>query len=153
MVAREVFEEEPRDAPWRMAAMLVVVVVVAGVRWDIDVHVFRARDECAQVIGEIFEWACVVYAKERDDVREARRCAVPLFFGQVVAGAIEEHAETARRAAALLWWGWIQETVGSDSIALTEDERRVGLFEPGEVPKVRCLTELVASRGGSGSRV
>ena len=28
---------------------------------------------------------------------------------------------------------------------LTEDERRVGLFEPGEVPKVGRLAELVAS--------
>lgn len=27
---------------------------------------------------------------------------------------------------------------------LTEDERRVGLFEPGEVPKVGGLAELVA---------
>ena len=31
---------------------------------------------------------------------------------------------------------------------LTKDERRVGLFEPGEVPKVGGLAELVASRVG-----
>jgi hypothetical protein len=31
-------------------------------------------------------------------------------------------------------------------MGLTEDERRVGLFEPGEVPKVRGLAELVAFR-------
>jgi hypothetical protein len=32
-------------------------------------------------------------------------------------------------------------------VGLTEDERRAGLFEPGEVPKVGGLAEFVAFHG------
>jgi hypothetical protein len=71
----------------------------------VDVHVLGARRECAEVIGEILERARVVRAEERDDVLEARRCAVPFFFGRAfTARAVEKHAEAARRAGLLCFF-------------------------------------------------
>ena len=67
----------------------------------VDVYVLGARGQRAQVVGEVFEWAGVVGAKDRDDVWEARRCPVPFCLGRVVAGTVEDHAEAARRACFL----------------------------------------------------
>jgi hypothetical protein len=84
--------------------MVVVVVVAASMAAvvmsrHVDVHVLGARREGAEVIGEILERARFVRAEERDDVLEARRCAVPFFFGRAFAArAVEEHAEAARQA-------------------------------------------------------
>jgi hypothetical protein len=72
------------------------VETMSGGRGHVKVHVLGARGERAQVIGEVLEGARVVGAEERDDVFEARRCAVPFFFGRVFARAVEEHAEAAR---------------------------------------------------------
>ena len=98
--AREVILQEPRSRGRGSSApmMLPVKTVeeVSGGGGHIDVHVFGAGGEGAQVIGEVLEGARVVGAEERDDVFEARRCAVPFFFGRVFARAIEEHAEAAR---------------------------------------------------------
>jgi hypothetical protein len=106
LAAREVFEEEPcsRDAPvvvLVVALVLVVVVVVLVLMGDVGVDVFGAGDEGAQVVCEGVEGSRVVCSEERDYVSEARRCAVPFFFGGVFAGAVEEHAEAARRAVLL----------------------------------------------------
>ena len=82
---------------------------VSGGGEDVDVHVLGAGGEGAQVVGEVLEGARVVGAEERDDVFEARRCAVPFFFGRVFSGAVEERAEAARRRAALLcFFGFVR---------------------------------------------
>ena len=84
-----------------LVAMLSIVGVAASGSGHVGVHVFGAGDEGAQVVHEGVERARVVCAEERDDVREARRRAVPFFFRGVFAGAVEEHAEAARRAVLL----------------------------------------------------
>ena len=100
LAAREVLEEEPRsrDAPRVVVLVVAMMSVVASGSGHVGVHVFGAGDEGAQVVYEGVERARAVCAEERDDVREARRRAVPFFFGGVFAGAVEEHAEAARRA-------------------------------------------------------
>lgn len=62
-------------------AIVTVVVVMMRRRRRVDVHVLGARRECAQIIGKALERARVVRAKERHDVLEARRRAVPFFLG------------------------------------------------------------------------
>ena len=84
-----------------MSTVASVTVVVVRRRRGVDVHVLGARRECAQIIGKVLERARVIRAKERHDVLEARRRAVPFFFGGVFARAVEEHAEAARRARLL----------------------------------------------------
>ena len=85
-----------------MRAVGAVAIVTVMVRQrHVDVHVLGARRECAHVVGKVLERARVVRAKERHDVLEARRRAVPFFFGWVFARAVEEHAEAARRAGLL----------------------------------------------------
>ena len=83
-----------------VVTMMFVVVVVSG-SGQVGVHVFGARDEGAQVVYEGVQRPRVVCAEERDDLREARECAVPFLFGGVFACAVEEHAEAARRAVLL----------------------------------------------------
>jgi hypothetical protein len=101
VTAREVPEEERRARRTPTTPLLLAVVPLGHV----DVHVLRARGEGAQVVGKAFAWAGIVRAEERDDVCEACRCAVPLFFGRVCARAVQEHAEAAR-GAGLLCWRW-----------------------------------------------
>jgi hypothetical protein len=85
-----------------MVASMAVGRTAVVVSRRVDVHVLGARRERAEVIGEILERARVVRAEERDDVLEARRCAVPFFFGRAFAArAVEEHAEAARRVGLL----------------------------------------------------
>lgn len=84
-----------------IVTVVVVVMVMMRRRRRVDVHVLGARRECAQIIGKVLERARVVRAKERHDVLEARRRAVPFFLGWVFARAVEEHAEAARRAGLL----------------------------------------------------
>ena len=85
-----------------MSATVTAIVGVVVRRRHVDVHVLGARGECAQVVGKVLEGARVVRAEECHDVLEARRCAVPFFFGWVFARAVEERAEAARRRAGLL---------------------------------------------------
>ena len=105
LAAREVFEEEPcsRDAPVVVVVVVAVLVLVWGmVVGNVSVDVFGAGDEGAQVVCECVEGPRVVCSEERDDICKARRCAVPFFFGGILARAVEQHAEAARRAV-LLW--------------------------------------------------
>ena len=77
--------------------MSIVAAMLSGIgNGKVDVDVFGAGDESAQVVCEIFEWARIVCSEERDNVFEARRCAVPFFFRGVFASAVEDCAEAAR---------------------------------------------------------
>ena len=78
-----------------------------------------------------------------DNVREARKRAVPFLFGGVFACAVEEHAGAARRAVLLC--GRVTRAHRLLQVlkrrvtevgGLTEDERLVGLLEAGEIPEV-----------------
>jgi len=55
---------------------------------------------------------------------------------------INTHARPRARS-----WGWSESEAKVKWTGLAEDERRVGLFEPREVPKVGGLAELVAFHG------
>ena len=116
LTAREVILEERRRrrgrgrAPMSVSVALVAVMGAMGTvaivtvmrrRRHVDVHVLGARRECAEVIDKVLERTRVVRAEERHDVLEARRRAVPFFFGWVFARAVEEHAEATRRARLL----------------------------------------------------
>ena len=104
--AREVPQESPcRDAVLMMLVLMLMLMLLAVGRGYVDVHMFSARGERAQIIGKVFERARFVGAKHAHDVLEARRRAIPLFFGGVFARAVEEHAEAARRVAILLYGG------------------------------------------------
>ena len=85
--------EEPhsRGTPTMLTASMVVAPHVR-----VDVHVLGAGSQRVQVIGEVFEWAHVVGAEDRNNLCKACRCAVPFFLGRVVASAVEEHAEATR---------------------------------------------------------
>jgi len=107
LLSREVLEEgEPHsrsstrsdNAPTMMSVVAVMVYGIGiGIGSEkVSVDVFGARDKSAQVVCEIVQWARIVRSEERDDVCEARRCAVPFFFGRVFAGAVEDRAEAAR---------------------------------------------------------
>jgi hypothetical protein len=75
-----------------MTMMMMMIGIGSG---QVDVDVFGARDKSAQVFCETVQRARIVRSEERNDICEARRCAVPFFFGGVCAGAVEDRAEAS----------------------------------------------------------